>query len=62
MTIEIKAVIDPFHGVTHRERATGAEDEAIRKRLAIQRERDEQHRQKLIELGLIPPPDEGCKD
>ena len=57
MAIEIKLIIDPFafRGPAPRERATKERDEQIRRGLAIQRERDERHRQKLIDMGLISP-------
>jgi hypothetical protein len=64
MAIEIRIVIDPFafRGPAQRELTRQAIKGDILKRLAIQRERDERHRQRLIELGRIPPPNAADKD
>ena len=64
MAIEIRIVIDPFafRGAAPRERTTEEDKKRIRRGLAIQREREEQHRQRLIEMGLIPPPSKDGKD
>lgn len=63
MGIEIKIVVDPFaSGPVPKSRMTEEEMEQIRRDLAVQRERDERHRQRLIELGRIPPQNEASKD
>jgi len=63
MAIEIRIVIDPFafRGPAPRERTTEADKVRIRRALAVQREREAQHRQRMIELGRIPPPTEADK-
>lgn len=66
MAIQIIIVNDPFAfrmaTAKQRHRMTEAEKEEIRKRLAIQRDREEQHRQKLIEMGVIPAPKDAGKE
>jgi hypothetical protein len=57
MAIEIKIVIDPFtfHGPVPRERIKKEEIERRLRAKERQRQIDERHRQKLIEMGLIRP-------
>ena len=64
MAIEIKIVVDPFalSGPVPKSHRTKEEIERVKRELAVQRERDERHRQRLIELGRIPPQNEASKD
>ena len=64
MAIEIKIVNVPvtFHGPVPRERVTKEEIERNVRAKERQRQIDERHRQKLIEMGLIRSENEIDKD